>query len=99
MNPTGPDRPGARSTEWLRSTAALSRTTPRGLLLLGGRRDHVMLVPGAGPAVWELLAEARTGSTLIGAIAELFDVEETSIEDDILRLLADLAQRGLIRSP
>ena len=93
-----PSPSAAPSARWVRTPAALSRTTPRGLLLMGDRRHGVMLVPGIGPVLWDLLAQPIDQSALLATLADLFDVDQTTIADDVLQLLAGLARRDLIQS-
>lgn len=82
---------------WRRSDV-LFRTTGRGLLVLGADAADVILVPGVGGALWELLAEPMAEPAIIQAIADLINVEPASVEDHVCRLIADLADRGLVRS-
>jgi hypothetical protein len=50
-----------------------------------------------GTRVWNLLAEPRTVSELRDAIVARFEVEPGPCEADLLRLLAQLLEKGLVR--
>jgi hypothetical protein len=50
-----------------------------------------------GARVWSLLATPQRVSALVSAITREFDVGSTDCERDVLALLADLAERRLVR--
>jgi Coenzyme PQQ synthesis protein D (PqqD) len=49
-----------------------------------------------GARVWELLAQPRTVAELRDAVVAEWEVDAPTAEADLLRLLADLAARGLV---
>lgn len=51
---------------------------------------------GVGTRVWELLREPRTVGEIGDRIVAEFDVDDGRARDDLLVLLADMAERGLV---
>ena len=51
---------------------------------------------GVGTRVWELLREPRTVRDIRDRIVLEFDVDDDRARDDLLVLLADMADRGLV---
>jgi hypothetical protein len=49
-----------------------------------------------GASVWALLEQPRTVAELRDAVVAEYDVDAPTAEADLLRLLADLAARGLV---
>lgn len=54
-----------------------------------------------GARVWALLDSANTPREICDALQEEYDVERDALEDDVLSLLADMTEEGLVerRSP
>lgn len=50
-----------------------------------------------GTRVWQLLREHRTLDPVVAALLDEYDVDETALRTDIVRLLDELADLGLIR--
>jgi hypothetical protein len=50
-----------------------------------------------GTRVWNLLAEPRTVAELRDAVVAGFEVDAATCEADLLRLLEQLRERGLVR--
>ncbi|MDB4906944.1 MAG: hypothetical protein JWO05_1728 [Gemmatimonadetes bacterium] len=51
---------------------------------------------GVGSRVWSLLAEPRSVAALRDAIVDEYDVDAATCEADLVTLLEDLLQRGLV---
>lgn len=51
---------------------------------------------GVGALVWERLREPRSVAELVGAVTAAFDVDAETAERDLLALLRELAERGLV---
>lgn len=49
-----------------------------------------------GARMWELLAEGKTLGEVCDALLEEYDVERQRLEEDILNLAGELAEKGLI---
>jgi hypothetical protein len=49
-----------------------------------------------GAAVWRLLTQPRTVADVIDAIQSEYEVDEPKCERDIIRLLGDLVDQGLV---
>lgn len=52
-----------------------------------------------GARIWELLAEGKTLAGVCAAMLAEFDVTPEAIERDLLALVAELRDKGLIRIP
>jgi Coenzyme PQQ synthesis protein D (PqqD) len=50
-----------------------------------------------GATVWRLMAEPRSVAELASAVCEEYDVTRERAETDLLRLLSDMAERGLVQ--
>ena len=53
---------------------------------------------GVGAMVWELLREPRSVAALRDAVTARFDVDAETAERDLLALLEELAERGLVEA-
>ena len=49
-----------------------------------------------GALIWDLLRTPRAVRELVAAVVETYDAEESTVAGDVLRLLGELAARGLI---
>ncbi|MBE0592473.1 MAG: HPr-rel-A system PqqD family peptide chaperone [Gemmatimonadales bacterium] len=49
-----------------------------------------------GARIWAMIQEPRTVDEIIRALLEEYDVEETQGVHEVVRLLQDLANRGLV---
>ena len=49
-----------------------------------------------GSRVWQLLREHRTLDPIVAALLREYEVDETTLRDDLERLLDELADLGLI---
>ena len=61
--------------------------------LLGG---EYFGLPGVGARVWELLLDGKSLVAVAAAITSEYDVDSTSAEDDVLRLVTELCDKGLL---
>jgi coenzyme PQQ synthesis protein D (PqqD) len=84
------------SGRFVRSPRALSRAVGQEVLVTAAGREEVdRLSPTAG-AVWSLLEEPRSLSSLIDKLAGRFDAPRDRIAADVGSLLADLIRRGWV---
>ena len=51
---------------------------------------------GVGARIWELLREPRSAAALRNAVTAEFDVDAETAERDLLALLGEMAERGLV---
>ena len=49
-----------------------------------------------GARIWELMGEGRTLAEICATMLEEYEVERAQLEEDVLRLAAELAERGLV---
>jgi len=49
-----------------------------------------------GARIWELMVEGKALAEICAAMLEEYEVERAQLEVDVLRLAAELAERGLI---
>ncbi len=52
---------------------------------------------GVGARIWELLREPRTAAELRDAVTAEYDVDADTAWNDLSGLLAELAERGLVK--
>jgi hypothetical protein len=65
-------------------------------IILGVESGQYYGLRGAGVRIWELLAEPRRVSDIRDILVGEFDVEPARCERDLLQILGQLADRGLI---
>jgi hypothetical protein len=81
---------------WQRADEVLSRRLPDGVIVLSLHRGDPLVVTGPGGELWDLLADERSTSEVVAALAEHFGAEPTTVHDEIVPLLHDLRERGLL---
>lgn len=79
--------PGAASTDAeprvRRRADALWRRALSTVVVLPAGAEEPLTLAGTGPALWELLAEPRTLSSLVNTLSAAYDVEPEVVEADI----------------
>ncbi len=91
------DADGAGSEPLLaRTPTAIWRRTLRGVLVSGDADSEPMLITSPGDTLWDLLETARSRADLISALAEMYDVDETTVSADLHPLLDQLLDMRLI---
>lgn len=78
------------------SPGVLWRSIGAEVILAPRGRTDFELLSGSGGAVWRALAEPRTFDDLVVSLAERFEVDRSTIEDDVRRLVDNLSARGLV---
>jgi len=63
-------------------------------LLARAGYDEIALLNGPAAVAWELLSEPQGFSELVTLLADVYGVAPESISDDVLRLVAELKERG-----
>ena len=51
-----------------------------------------------GARIWQLMGEGKTLAEICEVILDEYDVEREQLEADVLRLAAELVERGLVAS-
>lgn len=74
-----------------RSGGVLFRRVHDVVLLLGPSDRDVFTLSGAGPDLWDLLAEPITVPDAVGRLAERYAVPADSIVSDVRRVFEELA--------
>lgn len=83
------------ASTWSRSPDALWRVAPSFLALANAAGNRLEVI-GPGGAVWEMLAEPTSESTLIDTLAARYSVEGQAIAGDVTRLLSRLHDEGFV---
>jgi hypothetical protein len=83
---------------WRRSSPVLWRRTLDAVVVLRAddREADPTTISGGGAGVWELLTFAPTTDELVAELADRFQADAEVVADDVVRLLAELADRGLV---
>jgi coenzyme PQQ synthesis protein D (PqqD) len=66
------------------------------VLLLAPSRRQVVTLGGAGPALWDLLAEPITIGDAVHRLACAYDVPAESIAPDVHRIVDELARLDVL---
>lgn len=53
-------------------------------------------LPDAGARIWELLLDGKSLMQAADAIANEYDVDRATAEDDVIRLITELRDKGLL---
>lgn len=53
-------------------------------------------LPDVGARIWELLLDAKSLIQVADAIANEYDVDQATAEGDVIRLVTELGDRGLL---
>jgi hypothetical protein len=82
-----------------RVTHVLSQRVAEKLVLLDARSGAYYSLDDVGARVWELCDGTRSVADTISAICDEYAADVTTIEADVLDLLADLSRERLIEAP
>ena len=66
------------------------------LVLLDMRSEHYFGLNEVGARVWQQMSEGCDLDTMVRTLTEEFDVDEATLRADVERLIADLADAGLV---
>ena len=89
-------RPVTDGPRWRRRVDVLQRRVDDVWVLLAVEGDDPVLLEGTGAAVWELLAEPCSLSTMVDAFATATDGAPGRIRADLQAFLADLEAQDLV---
>lgn len=79
-----------------RNTETAWRRVESEMLIVATKGNKLTVLNDTGGRVWELLDEAGTIEAIAKEIAAEFQVDATSAQLDVSRLIADLEQRNLV---
>lgn len=85
----------ARSTVW-RSEAVPMAQVADETVMMDARKGVYYGLDAIGSEIWTRLKEPVTVETLLARLAEEFDAAPGEIERDVIDLLSDLAEHGLL---
>ncbi len=80
-----------------RADAVLTRRVGSSMLLLVRGNAELVEVSGAGVALWDSLAQPRSGADCVRLLARSYGVDEDTVRHDIDPVLGDLVERGALR--
>ena len=83
-------------TRLCRPEGAVHRQTLAGALVLVPGDTEPALLTGPGADVWELLEDGITQEELVAELAERYHVDRERVATDIVPLLDQLAERGMV---
>lgn len=66
------------------------------LVMMSVEQGQYYGLGGVGPRVWDLLAESRSFSELVGVILDEYDVDRTVCERDMQGFLEQMESLGLV---
>ena len=81
------------------SPSVVFRQMEDGAVLLDLESGVYFGLDEVGTRVWTLLAERKTTDAVCEAMLAEFDVEPRVLADDVRRLVGELQQNGLLRTP
>ena len=84
---------GAR---YVRRADALWRRSGTTVLALSSESGDIVSITGIGPALWELLAEARTAEDTVGLLSDTYGVSTAQVSAAVVPVLEELDRRGLV---
>jgi Coenzyme PQQ synthesis protein D (PqqD) len=80
---------------WLvRSSSVLSRAVGSDVLLTAPGREDVVRLAGTAGAVWELMENPQTMSSLVSALNRRYDAARETIAADVKRLVSEMLDQG-----
>lgn len=80
---------------WLaRSSSVLSRAVGSEVLLTAPGREDIVRLAGTAGAVWELMENPQTISSLVTALDRRYDAARETIAADVERLVSEMLEQG-----
>lgn len=78
----------------LRSSSVLSRVVGSDVFLTAPGRGDVIRLAGTAGAVWELIENPQTVSSLVAALSRRYHAPRETIAADVERLVSELVGQG-----
>lgn len=79
------------------SGAVLHQQLHAETVLLHLTAEHYYGLDEVGSRVWQLLDQGCSGASIVAALLEEYEVDETTLRADVTRLLEELLALGLIQ--
>ena len=76
--------------------SVLARKVGDEVIVLDMERGEYFGLPAVGARIWELLPDCRSLVEVADVIAVEYDVDRATVERDVLSLVADLSEKGLL---
>lgn len=80
----------------LRTTSAMETLVGNEVVLMVLESGNVYGLGDTGSAVWKLLAKPTTLQPVVDALVEEYDAPRSVIEHDVLELIEEMVERGLV---
>ena len=77
-------------------SSVLFTTVDQDIVLLNTRTNKYYALDEVGARFWNLLSESKTLREAHQSLLEEYEVESSQLEQDLLELLADLQENGLV---
>ena len=78
------------------SAEVVARRVDEKIVLVHLGSDQIYSLNVTGGRYWELLAEQLDPDAIVSTLVAEFDIDETSVRDEIARLTSDLLHHGLV---
>jgi hypothetical protein len=82
---------------WERSRDVITTDLDDELVLLEPATGALFSLNEVGRVIWNELATASSIALIASAVTEVFEIDEATAEADVRRLVAELAEAGLVR--
>jgi len=79
-----------------RTTSAMETLVGNEVVLMVLESGNVYGLGDTGSAVWRLLTDSTTVQPVVSALVAEYDAPEEVIEHDVLELLEEMLERGLV---
>ena len=78
------------------SPDALARELNGEVLILDLRSSHYFGLTGPGARIWQLVEAGEDMRGIVAALSREYEADPAIIEEDVVRLLGELTERGLL---
>lgn len=85
------------SGRWERSRDVITTDLDDELVLLDPATGALFSLNEVGRVIWSELATASSMALIARAVTDVFEVDDATAEADVHRLVAELAEAGLVR--
>lgn len=76
--------------------SVLARRVGDEVIVLDMERGEYFGLPAVGARIWELLPDGKSLADVADVVASEYDVDRAAAERDVLGLVADLSDKGLL---
>jgi hypothetical protein len=83
-------------TRVVAGTGQVSTQLGNETVILGGAKGMYFGLNTVGARVWELLTKPTDVRSIVAVIVSEYDAPEQAITDDVLKLIADFVEHGLV---